>query len=244
MFMRKSYYILRTIFLPGWKLPQAKSLKIDGGDLTGVASSRLADVMEWKSEPHVFLANLGYDAERRGGQASNEQVEMFTARYGPLDIVQGSGAATQKLGAMDALEAAKKILASSQPEECFWLSLSEFRRQQSQLRDAWQRKDANLFTDPTGAVKVFGYDLRPINWHVRDNLLEMVTASCRDYVGVLLARDIADNRARICQRPRCPAPYFVANRIDQKFCSHKCASDVSQNNFRKRHQKKPRRRKR
>src|SRR5262249_51535005 len=115
-----------------------------------------------------------------------------------------------------------------------------FRRQQTHLRDAWQRRDTNLFTDPTGAAKAFGYDARPINWNVRDNQLEMVTPSCRDYIGVLLARDLATRRARICARPKCPHPYLVAARKDQKFCTHKCASDVSQNNFRKRHQKKRR----
>jgi hypothetical protein len=232
--MRQSYYALRAILLPGWKLPQIKSLKIEGGDLKGVTSSRLADVREWKNEPHVFLANLGYIAERQSGVASDAEVEMFTARYGQLDVIQGQGAATQQPAPRDASEAAKRVLAPSHPEAPFWVSLDEFRLAQTELRDAWQKRDAGLFTDPRNVDKSLGYGLHAITWQVRGNHVEMITASCHDYMGILLARDIADDRTRICQRPKCPTPYFVANRRDQKFCSHKCASDAAQNRHRKR----------
>ncbi len=44
----------------------------------------------------------------------------------------------------------------------------------------------------------------------------------REYVLILLTRDIAEGRARICANPKCMAPYFVKGRKDARHCSRPC----------------------
>lgn len=236
--MRVSYYRLDVRLRPGWRLPQIKTLKIEDGHLKGVNSSLPVDPTKWKDLPHVVFANLGYDPARRGGPASDDQIKMFTSRYGPLNVIQGPGAAAEQPKPSDRLEAAKRVLAPTQADEPFWLSLDSFRLSQSQLRDAWKEKNASLFTDPNNISKSLGYDLVPVDWQVTGNQLELCPASCDDYMGILLTRDLAEKRTRVCQNPDCPTPYFVAGRRDAKFCSHRCAVAIGVNNFRKRQRRK------
>ena len=236
--MKVSYYRLDVHLRPGWQLPQTKTLTIENDDLKGMNSSQPVDPTKWKDPPHVALANLGYDPARRGGLASDDQIKMFTSRYGPLSVIQGPGAAVEQPKPSDLLEAAKRVLAPAQAEEPFWMPLVNFRLSQSQLRAAWKEKNASLFTDPENSRKSLGYDLVPIDWRVRGNQMELCPASCDNYMGILLTRDLGEKRARVCQNPDCPTPYFVAGRRDAKFCSHRCAVAIGVNNFRRRQRRK------
>src|SRR5580698_2145280 len=88
-FMKTSYYILNTSLLPAWRLPNAKTLAIEDGQLKGRIGPQPVDTRQWPDPPHVFMANLGYDPERRASVASDKDIEMFTRLYGPLDLAQG-----------------------------------------------------------------------------------------------------------------------------------------------------------
>ena len=257
--MKLTYYTLMARLVPDWKLPDAKALKLEAGQLKGVTGTLPVDPKKWTDPPHVVLANLGY-----GGYARDEQIEMFTARYGLLSIVQGPGAQQgpeaaefkrriaqefdegntpeqiEKIPGLLAA-AAEQVIASIRPGKPFWLSLDSFRLMQAQLREAWRQANTCLFTDPRGVTESFGYDMRPITWGVKRHGLEIRPASCFDYVGLLLARDIAEGSAKICQNPDCASPYFVARRSDAKFCSHPCAVAVNVKNFRQRAKRKRKR---
>jgi hypothetical protein len=217
--MNRTYYTLLAHLLPGWKLPHAKSLKVEDKELKGGTSRRPVDTGQWPDPPHVYFANLGYDSARRGGVASEQEIVKFTTRYGPLGVEQGKDAATQ-------------------PEEPFWLTLDTFRFFQAQLREAWTKRKVDLFTDPQNLGAGLGYELLPVNWKVKNDHLEMRPASCYAYMGILLARDLAEGRAKVCQNPYCSAPYFVAKRRDAKFCSHPCAVAVNVKKFRQRQRRK------
>jgi hypothetical protein len=52
----------------------------------------------------------------------------------------------------------------------------------------------------------------------------------------LLARDLAEGRAKVCRNPECATPFFV-KRSDAQFCSHKCAVDVNNVAYRPRRQR-------
>jgi hypothetical protein len=236
--MRISYYRLNVQLRPGWRLPQPKTLRIENGDLKGVNSFLPVDPAKWKDPPHVAFANLGYDPERRGGLASDDQIKMFTLRYGPLSVIQGPGAAAEQPKPSNWQEALKRVLAPTPVEEPFWMSLANFRLSQAKLRAAWKEKNASLFTDPDDSSKSLGYDLLPVDWQAAGNQIELCPASCEDYMGILLTRDLAEKRTRVCQNPDCPTPYFVAGRRDAKFCSHRCAVAIGVNNFRKRQRRK------
>jgi hypothetical protein len=237
-FMRTSYYTLNLQLRPGWRLPNARTLKITNGDLKGTNASLPVDPAKWKDPPHVAFANLGYDAVRRGGLATDDQIKMFTSRYGPLSVIQGQGAVAEQPKPSDRQEATKRVLAPTQAEEQFWLSLDNFRLLQAQLRAAWKEKNSSLFTDSTNSGVSLGYELLPVSWRVTGNQMEMCLTGCDDFMGVLLTRDLAEKRTRVCQNPDCPTPYFVAGRRDAKFCSHRCAVAIGVNNFRKRQRRK------
>ena len=236
--MRISYYRLNVQLRPGWRLPQPKTLRIENGDLKGVNSFLPVDPAKWKDPPHVAFANLGYDPERRGGLASDDQIKMFTLRYGPLSVIQGPGAAAEQPKPSNWQEALKRVLAPTPVEEPFWMSLANFRLSQAKLRAAWKEKNASLFTDPDDSSKSLGYDLLPVDWQAAGNQIELCPASCEDYMGILLTRDLAEKRTRVCQNPDCPTPYFVAGRRDAKFCSHRCTVAIGVDNFRKRQRRK------
>ena len=214
--MKKSYYRFQAQIVPGWTLPHRDSLKVESitvrphprigalevnkRELRGGLSSRPMDTGRLIDPPQVTLANLGI--EQPGGAASEEQVLRFTAQYGSL------GVKSEEIG---------------EPETPFWLDLATFHDTQRRLREAWTKQDPDLFTDPSGLVKGQGFDLWPINWKVKGHRLEIRPTSCYTYMQILLVRDIAAGLAKVCKNKKCPAPYFVAKRRDQRYCSAKCA---------------------
>jgi hypothetical protein len=218
----RSYYQMTTQIRPGWRLAHPSSLKIQNGVFSGWLSSRAVDERAWRDAPHVTLANLGYKPANPKLVASEAEVKKFVLEYGPLGV-----------GLMDT--------GGSESETPFDFPIFVFRWHQQQLRDAWERRDATLFTDPGNFIEGLGFDYVPMNWHVTKKGVELQPANCLTYMSILLIRDIASGNARICPNPTCPAPYFIAPRTNRKFCSAACRNVVGQRNFKKRWQRRRKR---
>lgn len=219
IYVKKSYYTLTTQLLPGWHLPHGGH-GIKDGQLEIALGPRLADVGTWTDPPHVALANLGYNPNLGGGLADQKAMAAFIKRYGAL------GVSPEEVG-----EAGDPV----------WLSLETFHLTQERLRAAWRKRDHRLFVDPDRLKGATGYEhVLRLNWEMRDGELVMRLASWYDYVAILLARDVAERRARVCGNPNCVAPFFVANRTDTMYCSHPCAVVVNVHRFRRRQQRRRR----
>ena len=76
-------------------------------------------------------------------------------------------------------------------------------------------------------------NLQTFLW-VRPTGIEIVPEDLWTLVRVVFARDWWDERAKKCENPDCPAPYFLAVRKGQKFCSQKCAVLINVRHFRER----------
>lgn len=64
--------------------------------------------------------------------------------------------------------------------------------------------------------------------------LEIIPKDLWTLIRVIFARDFWDGRTKKCESPDCPAPYFLAVRKGQKFCSQKCAVLINVRHFRER----------
>lgn len=235
--MKKSYYTLKARLVPAWNLPEHKSLKIERRepdateaklanlmwegsgsqpmvDLKGRVSTQPIDAKHWPDPPHEFLANLGYDSDPRGdGVASDEDIIRFTRFYGLI---------TSKTTGLN--------------EDTFVCSLASWRAKQRDLREAWRKQDASLYSNPpwfaASIGKATGFNPSSV-LEAEYNPPELRPTHCDAYIRILLQRDIAEGRAKVCLRPDCPHPYFVATKKDAKYCSHKpCANVVMQRNLR------------
>lgn len=239
--------------MPAWNLPEHNSLKIERREpdaaeaklanlmwagsgsqplveMSGRFSARPLDAKRWKSPPHDALANLGYGSDPRGdGVASDEEIIWFTRRYGLLTW--------------------ETDLNAGNKEETFRYDLASWRAKQRDLRDAWRKQDASLYTNPpwfaASIGKATGFN-PSIVLEAEYNPPELRPTHCDTYIKLLLQRDISEGYAKICQRPDCPHPYFIATKKDAKYCSHPCAVAVNVKNFRQRQKqrKKNKRRKR
>jgi hypothetical protein len=217
MFIKSSYYMLTTRVLPGWPLPQGGH-QLKNKVLRSAFGTKLPDAASWKEPSHLVLANLGYKPALRTGFASESEMLRFVKEYGPPGVSPAD---------------------TGEPGDEFEISIHLFHWTQTQLREAWQKRDHRLFVDPEKFKSATGYEhMFRVNWDVRRGMLEMRLASWYDYVAILLTRDIAEKRARVCLNPECPAPYFIAGRRDAKFCSHGCASSISHKNYLKRRRRK------
>lgn len=217
--VRTAYYIVGVKISPGWKLPHPRSIKVETGRITGWAGRQDADTSQWKEPPHVVMANLGYQSIRPSAVASDDDVRRFTERYG-----------------MDLRLRDLPVSENTAP-----LVLDEFRNSQKELREAWERRDHRIFTDPNGEARDQGWGWFPADLKVRGRRLELHPADVWTFMQILLARDIATGCAKVCRNPDCPAPYFIAQRNDAKYCSHSCAVAVNVRNFRQRRRKRNKR---
>jgi hypothetical protein len=124
------------------------------------------------------------------------------------------------------------------PEEgdSFETNLTLLGYMQDQVRRAW-RSGKVEDVRPRGRdtnVELFSGDFITRNGELR-------IASLWTYTRLLLARDIASGRARICDNRKsatCSKRYFIAKRGDAKNCSRRCAIAVS---VRRHREKKERR---
>jgi hypothetical protein len=110
------------------------------------------------------------------------------------------------------------------------LPVSEVYRYRDRLRRAWEDDDAFLdfLNEPENP--------KAILW-VRRTAMEIVIEDLWTLIRVLFSRDRWDDRTRKCKSPDCPAPYFLAVRQGQKFCSQRCAVLVNVRRFREREAK-------
>ena len=108
------------------------------------------------------------------------------------------------------------------------------------MRAAWKQRDFRAFGDAAVFGDHPGYDWLPMGWGVRGKRLEMRPAGLFWYIAILLARDIAEGRARFCQNPKCPHPYFITRRADSTYCGRLCAVAVNVARFRKREKRSKR----
>lgn len=207
--MRRTYYTANAHLGPSWLLPDADSFKIEGDILTGRTSSKIANFSEHIEPPHTVFANLGYDPKHPHSYASDDEVIKFIKRYGT-----------------------PQTRRANTPGTPFKVSLENVRTCQMELRHAWNAGDARYFTEPQDAVTWMVLDELRADWRATPRGLELRPVSLIAYMGILLARDLAEGFARRCQNPECPAPYFVVRRRDAKFCSRKCANDVTVKRFR------------
>jgi hypothetical protein len=213
--MKRPYYTMTSRMVPDWRVQKGGYVWEDNTLNANVGSQ--VDVASWSSPPHEYLANLAYDPASRGGLASKNNVLYFTRMYGPFE-----------------------------PEEDgvpFFLELEAFHNVQKQLREAWREQDHHLIFKRSWWTG--GFENNPehqfrVNWEVKRGSLQMKVSNCKDYLSVLLARDIAEKHAKVCRNPKCHTPFFVAQRTDVKYCSHSCAVVINVKNFRQRHKKKAR----
>ena len=167
--------------------------------------------------PHRAFANLGWNPESPRHPrcyASNEQILSFVKQYGPLHGKHRN----------------------------FEVHFGEFRILQETLRQAWDAGDARFFIPNTDERKAFdavvfvSLNKLETTWKATPSGIELYPIDCLASMGILLARDLGEGIAKKCGNPRCPAPYYLAHRRDQKFCEHYCA--VTENNARNRRKKR------
>ena len=93
---------------------------------------------------------------------------------------------------------------------------------QLRLRGAWRHNDVRLFVQGKEVSVQVATVGKAVIIRVKDIFA---------YMSFLLARDL--DRLRICQKPDCCTPFFVAGRSDQRSCSEKCRFTMSKRNLRK-----------
>jgi hypothetical protein len=109
-----------------------------------------------------------------------------------------------------------------------FVSTADAGRFRDYLRQAWKGNEEVL--------EQMLVDLRaPLR--VQPAGLEITVEDLWTLIRLLFLRDWLDGRAKVCDSPDCPAPYFLASRKGQKFCSQRCAVLVNVRRFRERQAK-------
>jgi hypothetical protein len=62
--------------------------------------------------------------------------------------------------------------------------------------------------------------------------VEIVVEDLWTLIRLTFLQDWVSGRPKVCGNPECPAPYFLAVRKGQKYCSHKCAVLINVRRFR------------
>jgi hypothetical protein len=101
-------------------------------------------------------------------------------------------------------------------------------RARDELRLAWEGRNKMFFW------WLESYAGLPAELRARRSGLEIVVTDFRTLVMLMFAHDFWDERVKKCANPDCPAPYFLAVRKGQKFCSQKCAVLINVHRFRQR----------
>jgi hypothetical protein len=103
----------------------------------------------------------------------------------------------------------------------------------NELRDAWEGKSYFPFVTVTQTTVRIWPNVAP---NLRAGM-EIVVSDLGTLIGMMFAKDLWEGRAKKCENPDCPAPYFRAVRKGQKFCSQKCAVLINVRRFREREAK-------
>jgi hypothetical protein len=104
--------------------------------------------------------------------------------------------------------------------------MNDLTQAQTTLRMAW-RGDRTMFALMEQAIRRGEFLVAsPVR---RDDLL--TTRDLWSFICYILLLDYEQCRTRICGFRDCPTPYFVKQRKDQEYCSHRCA--VNDNNLRR-----------
>lgn len=123
------------------------------------------------------------------------------------------------------------VLSPDYDGEATSVSVGDVFRFRDYLQGAWQ--DDEIF------LKMLN-DRAPTEgtlW-VRPSGMEIVIKNLWTLIRVMFSRDCWDGRARKCVSPDCPAPFFLAVRKGQKFCSQTCAVRENVRRFRERQAKR------
>jgi len=135
------------------------------------------------------------------------------------------------------------VLSLHYKGEATSVSVGDVFRFRDYLQRAWQHDEIflKMLNDP--------HPTEARLW-VRPAGMEIVIEDLWTLIRVLFSRDSWAGRAKKCTSPDCPAPFFLAVRKGQKFCSQRCAVLVNVRRFRereaieaarKKNQRKPRR---
>lgn len=206
-------------------------LRVKNGWLSGRVAPSRVDPARWRDPPHVYLANLGLNST-----IDSEGALLFTKHYGLLTNDEDLTLKNDWLN----MEGGN-----------FGCDLAMFthvlRIHQLTLRAAW-RGDEHQVAAMRGhpPIESFPRNTRgnlPIEIHSQGNKIEAVTPDLWTFICVLFTRDHAEKRLKVCKNPACPAPYFVATRHRQTFCSHKCAVLINVHRFRQRQRAQRRKKK-
>jgi hypothetical protein len=214
MYFRYYGYELRAQLVPRWHRIETGSFETKRDCVFFRLASETVNVSEWPDPPHVFLANLGYVRGSEYQPPSEEQLRLFFTRYGPLGFGIGVGD----------VSTAKTEEANAPEGAMYWLE--SFYSVQKGLRRAWEAGDPQLFTAED--IHYWALGLKE-----QRGRLVIEAKSCLDYMHLLLARDISAGLAKRCANRGCAnAPYFIAKRNDQLYCSHPCASTMGVKRYR------------
>ncbi len=166
-----SYYDISCRLRYYGRLP--KSIRIETSHVLGEFGQEVADVRRWKNPPHEYLANLPIGQE---GFVEPASVEAFVRKYGPLNARLDSWAPS----------------SSSRFEE----SCIDFGSFQEILCGAW-RRDAEALSDVHAQV-VDALDART---SINAGNFELISENLWSFICVLLLRDLAEEKAKVCESP-------------------------------------------
>jgi hypothetical protein len=235
-YVMTSYSTLTNVQYDG-HLPE--ELKFDDdGTISGRLGREPANVRTWKQAPHAALANLTLD---------RKSIERFMHSYGVFGTTVGYANGLRTVGGLTAIKpdiphtAGRPAFSPSEyrnigfdeaAEETFSLTVHDLVDVKNIIQLAW-RKDHT-------AVEIIRQRLKIESFQFlldRDDAI-VKTHDLWATICLLFLMDRREGKIRICQNGGCLSPYFVSQRKDQAFCSHRCA--VASNNARRSEQRKKR----
>lgn len=209
-----------------------KTVSSDGdiftGDL-GKAPARRTGYPE--PPPHVALANASVESK---------SIVSFTQRYGPIStptstFAQGRSRVRVRGQASDTAVALTpdnllSLGSDDDVRETFSFKLNEFAERQDRLRLAWRGERTALEILREG-VSVADFQVKLGALGGGGDRVLLRTRFLWDYISLIFLIDHDSGRAKVCANRECGTPYFLQQRTDKEFCSHRCA--VTVNNMRR-----------
>jgi hypothetical protein len=169
------------------------------------------DLSQWSQPPHVELANL-FLRDAAEDQSNLGAVYRFTKRYG---YVSGWVDRTGEYSFV----------------KPFRVDVTDLGLIQDSIRSAWEG-------DQTAIAELEEGLFPQVRLKISEGEIELGVSDLWTLIRILLLRDIAEKRTRVCKGPDCQTPYFLQARKGQMFCSHRCARLASVRSFRARQKSK------